>query len=329
MKSNKLIKNKEIRIFLVLLLISVISIFVYNLNSTTNSTYSITPENTQSSQFVKSLSYSSVSQSCTPDPGYNTCDSYYNDYSSAHAVVTLMSRSNLVGNFKSGYYVGSVTLPIKVIGSSELYLYSGNNVADSWANFWGAVGCNNYGCNGNSLPLTTTITFATPGNEYKGCPVYYAWAKEDNGIDWSWVDVARGWIGNSDNCINIKSVNCYDNSDCSNNQICDKSGTWQTWSCKNGCTPSCYGKMCGDDGCGGTCGSCTGTCSNGNCIIQDCSTVPSICNSTQNCQNKVCINNLPENKEETNSSVYTIILIMIIISGGLWYVYYKTKRRRK
>ena len=35
------------------------------------------------------------------------------------------------------------------------------------------------------------------------------------------------------------------------------------------CTPDCNGKTCGDDGCGGTCGTCPGTqdvCQNGHCI---------------------------------------------------------------
>lgn len=45
------------------------------------------------------------------------------------------------------------------------------------------------------------------------------------------------------------------------------------------CTPSCIGKTCGDDGCGGSCGSCsTGyTCTNNQCV--QVSTCPSaICN---------------------------------------------------
>jgi hypothetical protein len=36
-----------------------------------------------------------------------------------------------------------------------------------------------------------------------------------------------------------------------------------------GCTPNCTGKICGDDGCGGTCGACPGAqdvCQNGQCI---------------------------------------------------------------
>ncbi len=35
-----------------------------------------------------------------------------------------------------------------------------------------------------------------------------------------------------------------------------------------GCTPSCQGRSCGDDGCGGVCGSCdaTSTCTGGSCV---------------------------------------------------------------
>ncbi len=34
------------------------------------------------------------------------------------------------------------------------------------------------------------------------------------------------------------------------------------------CVPSCEGKTCGDDGCGGDCGYCTGVCDRGNCILE-------------------------------------------------------------
>ena len=47
-----------------------------------------------------------------------------------------------------------------------------------------------------------------------------------------------------------------------------------------GCQPNCGGKVCGDDGCGGSCGQCFGTqiCQNGGCI-QGC---------TPNCAGKQC-----------------------------------------
>ncbi len=54
--------------------------------------------------------------------------------------------------------------------------------------------------------------------------------------------------------------------------------------CKNGkcvaCTPNCSGKQCGDDGCGGSCGSCSTneTCKNGKCEPK----------CTPNCSGKQC-----------------------------------------
>ncbi|MCA9607115.1 MAG: hypothetical protein KC619_16025, partial [Myxococcales bacterium] len=44
-----------------------------------------------------------------------------------------------------------------------------------------------------------------------------------------------------------------------------------------GCVPSCVGRTCGDDGCGGSCGTCTtGTCEAGTCSC------------TPNCVGRTC-----------------------------------------
>jgi len=47
----------------------------------------------------------------------------------------------------------------------------------------------------------------------------------------------------------------------------DPSGQYPI-SCDGSCTPSCAGKQCGSDGCGGTCGTCPGgqTCTSGQCV---------------------------------------------------------------
>jgi endonuclease/exonuclease/phosphatase family metal-dependent hydrolase len=47
---------------------------------------------------------------------------------------------------------------------------------------------------------------------------------------------------------------------------------------KESCVPNCLGKQCGSDGCGGSCGSCSGenVCTKGNCVCQ------------ANCTNKEC-----------------------------------------
>jgi hypothetical protein len=46
--------------------------------------------------------------------------------------------------------------------------------------------------------------------------------------------------------------------------------TTQCTDCTGGCTPSCGGKACGDDGCGGSCGTCGAgtTCEAGACVAQ-------------------------------------------------------------
>lgn len=56
---------------------------------------------------------------------------------------------------------------------------------------------------------------------------------------------------------------CCDDGDCAANSICDP----DTHTCQ--CLPDCTGKKCGDDGCGGSCGTCPSgqVCSNGRCAV--------------------------------------------------------------
>lgn len=67
--------------------------------------------------------------------------------------------------------------------------------------------------------------------------------------------------------------------------------------CKNGtcitistCTPNCTNKVCGDNGCGGSCGTCAigRTCENGACI-RDLLTCSPACSSYQTCVDGVCV----------------------------------------
>jgi len=78
--------------------------------------------------------------------------------------------------------------------------------------------------------------------------------------------------------------------------------------CGGCCTPSCAGKKCGPDGCGGTCGSCGPNlqCSNGQCIpvclpdctgkecgSDDCGGTCGVCPPTETCKNDVCFAGKP------------------------------------
>ena len=57
-------------------------------------------------------------------------------------------------------------------------------------------------------------------------------------------------------------------------RTCSNSCSWGGWGACNDpceeCTPSCGGKQCGDDGCGGSCGNCPAneTCQAGQCVSQ-------------------------------------------------------------
>ena len=64
----------------------------------------------------------------------------------------------------------------------------------------------------------------------------------------------------------LKTFDCTDS-----DKICGYDATYDWYDCvedPTGCTPSCGGKECGSDGCGGSCGSCGGgeVCSSGQCV---------------------------------------------------------------
>jgi len=66
-------------------------------------------------------------------------------------------------------------------------------------------------------------------------------------------------------CLNGSCVECIEDTDCPGNQDCNNH-----YCVPETCTPSCFGKECGSNGCGGTCGTCDPgtTCDavNGNCV---------------------------------------------------------------
>jgi len=113
----------------------------------------------------------------------------------------------------------------------------------------------------------------------------------------------------------------------------------------NQCVPSCTNKTCGNNGCGGVCGTCssTQTCSSGKCVITQNETqcVPSCtgkicgsdgctgscgtCSSTQTCSSGSCINETPQEgtitlngrefifKKPSSGSNFPVI---IVLHGG-------------
>lgn len=167
--------------------------------------------------------------SCSPSSGYNVCYWAKTVCGSATAYAEVQA-SNIQGVYKSGYYIGKTWIKFKFSG--DRYYYAKN--IGSWNN----VNCNENGCSApNSLQLgfnegTYKLTDITGIRQYTDCPVFIVWDRDDNEGYWAWAYRGYGWGEYSGNCFDIKSVECYDDSDCGSGKICDKTGDWTTWSCE-------------------------------------------------------------------------------------------------
>jgi len=157
--------------------------------------------------------------------------------SKAIAYVKIQGNDPPKGKYKEGeYWVGTVSIPVKFTGD-KYYMYENTK---NWNNLWDNVAkCNENGCSNAKRVLSTQeeVVLATTGNEYHGCPIFVSWDYNRNDAsngDWSWVwkSGGWGWQGELNDCLNIKSVKCYDDSDCGAGLVCDKLGTWKEWSCK-------------------------------------------------------------------------------------------------
>jgi hypothetical protein len=98
-----------------------------------------------------------------------------------------------------------------------------------------------------------------------------------------------GTLKYCENSKELKTINCNENNaafcgwnpddkwyDCMTDGKKDPSGEFP-YSCLANCSASCDGKQCGPDGCGGTCGTCTGSAicaANGTCVADTCGDIP-------------------------------------------------------
>ncbi|MBT4277832.1 alpha/beta hydrolase fold domain-containing protein, partial [Candidatus Falkowbacteria bacterium] len=73
--------------------------------------------------------------------------------------------------------------------------------------------------------------------------------------------------------------------------ICTGGTTCVNGFCEFACVPDCNGAECGDDGCGGSCGTCSGSenCCSGSCQVPTCSN-NSECNDSDSCTTDTCNN---------------------------------------
>lgn len=227
-----------------LLVIIAIGYFYFNVNNGNPTEATIVPfgkgnsGGSQESGFLgKGVLQSSVSVDCSADSGYNVCTAYerkesYGD-AQAKAYAEVQINTNPIGEKKKGYYLGVVYIPYKFEGDN---FYVAENIG-SWDNLWDNIAkCNENGCSGKAISKEGKYYLAnSPGDSYTKCPVFYTWDYDRDDAPnedwaWAWVTAGHGWASNG-NCFDIKVVECVDNDDCSQGEICDKSGDWNTWKC--------------------------------------------------------------------------------------------------
>jgi len=169
-----------------------------------------------------------ISTSCLPDSGYDYCShqSWNCDGAISSARIQISSIQT-DGEQHGQYSTGDTYIDFSYDGD---YGYFNENIP---FNFWFESNCNEYGCAGGDLFGASRQGLTNnPGDHYTDCPMFYAFDRADYNGFWSTSYAAIGWFG-SGNCNDIRQVECFDDSDCSGSLICDKSGSWETWSCEN------------------------------------------------------------------------------------------------
>jgi len=160
---------------------------------------------------------------CTPSSGYIVC--YEQSYREGDATAYVkVQHGSITGIKKGDYYIGQAYVPYSFSGD-KFYLYLN-------ANNW--VTCTSSGCPSYSQTLSSSGNYylvQNPGDNFIGGFHFQVWDKDTDDIGnsaWAWA--GAGYLGGN---FDIKSVECYDDSDCSTGKYCDKSGSWETWNCKN------------------------------------------------------------------------------------------------
>ena len=195
------------------------------------------------------LSGSVSADVCSPSGGYTSCyewsDHYTYDGARAESYVQIQG-TEVQGIFKNGYWVGPTYVSYKIT-ADKAYLYLNQK---SWDALFNRANCDaNDGksCQNYNQELNSQGKYyltKNKGDTYVGCPAFlgtdYDYAEDDEGgsmpgeiiTNWaySYTTGAWGWVGTD--CLNIKQVECIDNSDCGSGSFCSKTGDWKTWSCQ-------------------------------------------------------------------------------------------------
>lgn len=167
----------------------------------------------------------SASGSDCSQGGYDYCYQGTNGDNFAKIFYSIKDDNGKINFNSDGYAVGELYLDYGYQGD-EIYFIE--NLPG-----WSTIIADEYELSRSDNGLITAIStsnnqwrLAKRGEEYNECPILCAY---DTDYDY-YVDACYGWLGSS--CSTLKVVECASDSDCSSNEVCDKSGSWEDWECK-------------------------------------------------------------------------------------------------
>lgn len=201
-----------------------------------------------------------LQDSCTPNAGFEWCYDYYYSYNGCAVdpevhgkYLDQTSRSCTVNGQSASCYIGDVTTQVDFEGD-ELCLV--RDFAD-WDEFDQKANIGDSGCSNDINAGTVVLNTAPAQIENYG---FAAYERNDCGSTWVWAWSGGGY---TPNWTDQYAVLCLDDSDCTSGQICDLTGDWQNWYCKD---DPCLSLTCSDYCSGdnryysGQCESSTGSC---------------------------------------------------------------------
>ena len=158
---------------------------------------------------------------CSLDAGYDWCYSSTNGPAYAEIQFTYWLGTGGYGEIDGAnrhYYIDEIYINVKTDGDIT---YTTST--------WDAAGaCGSSGCSGTSIPDGKYVIGTAPS---KIEPYVYltVWDKftSTTGAYW-WSSVSGGLDPSS----TVYVIDCYDNGDCESGNYCDKSGSWETWTCE-------------------------------------------------------------------------------------------------
>ena len=190
------------------------------------------------------------------ETGYEYCyNSSFEDCTSAIAVNWYENVNNIrwgaVNDSSDPYVINNYTIGIK--GVTTKFLYYNESINET---------CTEFGCDNNyeldDWPNLEGTLIATTAPNVADIEMALSWNTTASYWCTTWTPEFNSFIPNYGENNSIYVLNCFSDNDCSGNNYCNKTGTWDQWSCVSGkpdgqnCTSNsqCASNYCDNDNIG-------------------------------------------------------------------------------